>query len=353
MTSSASPRAGGRTARIHTPCEVGDIPLPDRCMIPGHVKQGEVDDRLVGRCRVVELAPGGHLWFGAEKPVGVDNWLQVGRVAPRLPSAVSKVVGRIWFTHQSQGARVLVENVSSNNILELRASRLPRPLTLYPAARADPDDVRSELLGTPMVAVQTPSTTLTISNKSTDFLVWIEAPIWALRANVSAFTADPRAPLSPKELAELDDAALRIQLADPENHPLLRRFLDDARVREQLRGSGSLQAFVQARGIAAKGELAPWQVWAENEVENVNRRTPTHEIHRLILEGIGRPPIWKTSKTYTNLVADHLDPDRPLREGRPGGVGGGLGDLVPVVKGLWAFKQYQLERYLGLPPAAG
>ncbi|MBL7253916.1 hypothetical protein [Paractinoplanes lichenicola] len=323
-------------AEIHTPCDAGDVPLPGVCGYPGHINR-VMDKRYQRRCRVQRLRPGGQLWFGAQRPDGGRNWLQVGRAEPELPSAVSKVVGRIWFTSLTEGSRVLVENLSTNNTLELRSPRLPRPVTLHPAVRSDPGDQRSELLGTPMVAVQTASTTLTISNLSTGFVVWIEAPIRPLPAAGTDFTFDPRTPLGPREQQELDDAALRIQLADRENFPLLRTFLESDPVRARLSASPSLRAFVERKGIE------DWQFYVRRELTNVAEGRPTHEIHRVILEGIGAPPA-HDPKWYTSLVAEHLEPDRPINA-RPGGTGG-LTELIAVVKGLWAFRRYQLEKYL-------
>jgi hypothetical protein len=331
-------------AEIHTPCDSGDSPLPDVCMHPGHVNRVAADKRHERRCRVVRLPPGGQLWFGAKRPDRIRNWLQVGQAAPVLPSAVSKVVGRIWFTSPAEGARVLVENLSSNNILELRSPRLPQPVSLFPAVRVDPIGHPSELLGTPMVAVQAESTTLTILNKSTDFVVWIEAPIPPTPSLSSNFTSDPRAPLDEREQRDLDDAALRLQLAARENYALLKSFLESEEVRGRLRASESLRAFLQKKGIGARDGLEPWQAYVERELRNVAEGRPTHEIHRLILEGIGTPPAYD-SKWYTNLVADHLEPDRTSYS-TPGGATGGLNHIIPVVKGLWAFRRYQLEDYL-------
>lgn len=241
MTSSASRTETELIAEIHTPCDVGE-PLPPRCVFEEHVNQGAVVvDRYKGRCRVARLRPGGQLLFGAQRPADVDNWLQIGRVEPDLPSAVSRVVGRIWYTTQAEGSRVLVENLSTNNALKLYSPRLPQQLTLFPAARAETGDRRDDLLDTPMAAVQTASTTLTISNKSTDFVVWIEAPIRRLLADGSLFTSSPRAPVGIREERELEDAALRIQLAAPENHTLLETFLLSEPAQEQLRSSESLR----------------------------------------------------------------------------------------------------------------
>ncbi|MBB4747693.1 hypothetical protein [Actinoplanes lobatus] len=324
-------------AEIHTPCDAGDSPLPEVCRNPNHVNRLAVDKRHRNRCRVAQLRPGGQLWFGAQRPEDGRDWLQVGRATPDLPSAVSKVVGRIWFTAPADGARVLVENLSGNNILELRSPRLPQPVSLYPAVPADPGGFPAEILATPMVAIQAASTMLTILNKSTDFVVWIEAPIRTAPANDPGFTSNPRAPLNEREQRELDDAALRVQLAARENLPLLKSFLDREDVRDRLRSSESLQAFLAKSGIGV-------QAYIERELTNVAERRPTHEIHRLILEAVGTSPEF-APKWYTNLVANHLDPDRSANS-RPGGSTGGLTELIPMVKGLWGFRRYQLEEYL-------
>ncbi|MBU2666412.1 hypothetical protein KOI35_23180 [Actinoplanes bogorensis] len=332
-------KQGVMYAHIHTPCGPGDSPLPADCPFDGH-KEPDGVELYELKCRVRKVPRGGHLWFGAVRPaeIAADDWLQVGDHEPGPQSAVSRVAGRIWFTSPEQGSRVLVENLSHNNTLELRSDRLPQPVTLFPIAAAMTTDPHSELLGSPMAAVQTQSTTVVIANGSTRFVVWIEVPIRRESPITPPWTHDPRAAGSTAEQAELDDAALRIQLAAPENYQLLADFTDSERVKNRLRNSARLRAFVERR----PGEI--WQDFVKRELRNVREGRPTHEIHRLILESIGTPPE-HDSKWYTNLVAHHLAPEREVRGSR-GGAGGGMNDLIPKVKGYWAFRRFQLEDYL-------
>lgn len=326
-------------AEIHTPCGVGDSPVPDECPSNDHVADGL--DTYRRRCRVVRLPVGGHLWFGAERPDGVQDWLQVGDRRPRPPYPISRVVGRFWFTPPSEGARLLVENLSGNNTLELRSPRLPQPVTIFPVMPADEDDVLSEVVGTPMVAIQAARTTLTISNQSTSFTVWIKVPISPVLPPRTLRTVDPRVAAEGLDQRELDEAALRIQLAAPENYELLREFVDDPAVQKRLRNSPTLRAHLATVNPAG----TTWRDFADKELTNVREEQPTHEIHRLILEAVGTPPARKQSRGYTELVARHLQPDRTRRTTR-GGVNTGLNHLIPKVKGHWAYRRWQLEDYL-------
>jgi hypothetical protein len=283
---------------------------------------------------------GGELWFGAVRPSDVPEsaWLQVGNRDPAERSAVSRRAGRIWFTAPEHGSRVLVENLSHNNTLSLCSDRLPQPVTLFPIAAAAATDPRAELLGSAMAAVQASSTTVTIENASTQHVVWIEVPIRPEPPIALPWTRNPRAAASAAKQAQLDDAALRIQLAAPENYQLLEEFTDSDKAKDRLRNSASLRKFVQ------RPPARTWQDFVKGELRNVKEGHPSHEIHRLILESIGIPP-GHDSKWYTNLVADHLAPEREMRESRGGG-GGGMLELIPKVKGYWAFRRLQLEEYL-------
>lgn len=111
-----------------------------------------------------------------------------------------------------------------------------------------------------------------------------------------------------------------------------------------MRNSDSLRAHLGKKETPAANGQEPWQAFAERELRNVEEHRPTHEIHRLVLEGIGTPPK-RAPRWYTQLVADHLEPDRPVHRAR-GGVAVGLKELIPVVKGLWAYPYHQLEEYL-------
>ncbi|MEU8820286.1 SAV_2336 N-terminal domain-related protein [Actinoplanes sp. NPDC048796] len=149
--------------------------------------------------------------------------------------------------------------------------------------------------------------------------------------------------LSASAQRDLDDAALRVQLAARENISLLRDFIYQETVQERLRTSGSLREFVDRKGPRGRDGLEGWQVYVERQLTNVADGRPTHEIHRVILEALGTPPV-HDPKWYTGLVTRHLDPDRPVNS-RPGG-SGGLNELIPLVKQRWGFRRHQLKAYL-------
>jgi hypothetical protein len=327
---------------VHTPCGREDT-LPPPCRY-GHVAPTSVG-LLRGRCRVARIGLGEHLYFGSVRPEGTSRWLQIGphNLDP-LPAGrvLSGVTGHLWVTAESGGGRVMVENLSSSVTIEIRSQRLPASAVLHPV---DAEELAGERwLGTPIVALQTSSATLLLQNAGHEFTAWTVATTSRWDAPFPS-----RGTMNVRDHGEvdIDEAAMRIELGSPDHLALLRAFVDDPVVRRRLRSSSTLREFL-ANPTANRTGTTDADGFCARQIERVVAGKATHELHRLILEGLGQSPA-HASKHYTDEVRALIEPQRE-RSGIRGG-GGGLSELVGQVRARFRFRPHQLASYLGIDGA--
>jgi hypothetical protein len=338
---------------LHTPCSIEDRPRPPHCPYGKAHFADHIPQELRGRCRQAKAFAGQHLWFGSARP-DERPWLQVGpedSADGRIPRMVSGVCGQVWVSHESGGVRVMVENLSTTVTIEVRSPRLPRPVHLYPVD-GDTGSARDRWLGTAITALQSPRCTLVLVNHGMEFPIWVSQLTTSWGTDYPhTLTLDPtRVPSAEGKDAEravaaqqeLDEAALRVELAA--NHRLLRQFFDQPQVRSRLEDSPTLRSFVES--TANRSTARTPLDFCELQLRRVDEGAPSHELHRLILEGLGQPPE-HTSKHYSELVRAQLNPNRKINHTR-GGAAPGLAELIPRVMAAWRHRPGDLMRYLGL-----
>lgn len=361
-----SRRPAAAVVEIHAPRAAGDGSAPQKCAA-GHVDPA-AHVSLQGQCRVQWLARDEHLFFGSQNRDGTARWLQIGSQEPSvLPGSrsISGMCGHIWVTGTR---RVMVENLSRVVVVEIRSPHLPETTRLFPTT-GDPGRPGARagdaLLETAIVALRARDNELALVNSGRESLLWVSVltPSAGLRpryrgtadsrrldegVDATAWLAKDREERAEAQ-EELDHAALRITLGSPDHLSLLQEFAALPEVRARWDASPTLRQW-----LARNEKGVPWERWVERQLRWVAEHKATHELHRLILEGLGRPPAHE-SRYYTQLVDRRLDPppdsgpargsSRPVRGGS-----GGLSDLVVRVRGGWGYNPRELRAYLGLGP---
>jgi hypothetical protein len=307
-----------------------------------------------GHSRVADLGTGEHLWFGSEEPADGRPWLQVGPYGPFRSSRekpISSVCGHLWISTESGGARVLVENLSETVRIDIRSDHLPRTVPLYPVEHGATSP-RERFLGTAIVALQAPESTLVLVNRGLEFPIAVRVLTtdWGpgrrrLHTMDGRRVDEPDDPTDARAAAAahrrqqvLDGAVVRIVLGSPHHLDLLEDFLARPEVQRRLADSPTLADFLSR----TKQTLHDF---VQGTLDRIAAGQATHELHRLVLEGLGEPPEHQ-SKHYTEIVKKQLNPARELGPKRGGT--GGLAELVPEVRGLWRIRDAELRTYLGL-----
>jgi hypothetical protein len=294
-----------------------------------------------GRCRVVQIKLGEHLLFGAQQPSDEHPWLQVGPIGPRTAAnrVLSAVTGQLWVTAESGGGRVMVENLSKSVTIEIRSKRLPENPKLYPVDVDEP--ARDRWLGTAIAALQTPTAELVLRNQGHEFVLWtmVITDQWN-----ATFAPSGTANVRDDAQRLVSEAAMRIQLGSRDHLNILRAFIARPDVRERLRTSATLRTFLEKESAKRTYPSDPEEFCAR-QLDRVAENQATHELHRLILEGLGQPPD-HAAHYYTEIVLDLIEPDRE-RHSRRGG-SGGLSKHVSSVRAHFRFRPEQLADYLGV-----